>query len=706
MAYQIRVNCDCGKILKIPEKYAGKRGRCPNCGKKIAIPSMEDLQDNIQKPPTEEGPSTNEDRNCPTCGAYIRPGDSICVSCHTNLSTGEWDSEGLAIPENSSRKYHFLGSVLVLGSLVLVAGILLVYNFFIKSSPTTSVVESKPVLHEANEDKAAFQAILAMPEKTADEIFSKMTQIQTFLESKMGKLPLWEMHNLYLALCQEKEAEEAFQRLKTQNIVERYLVLDKLIRKYNITKYAKETLVPELKKLEEEVVLLSQRQVEELEKLSQDPESKELTIKAVAWLQKMLSVSLPLEGVTKEAEKLAQIVKTYEERLLTTPTKEEPIAQTNPAVKDEWSVIKKEFQAFLPKYRNYQKSWNFHKALTEMQTIVQKAQPYQEKAGEEADFIKMENLLEEAKLLAQAWDYIIEGTQALKGKEETLVFIKGSAPMMAKVVKYQEGKVFIEGSNRGQENEKQQTAVAIKDLTPHFLGVLATKNNAKNPDVYVALAAFYYIINEEAECRESVQNALKYGSTHKRLDEYQKWASGLLTERKEREAEKARLKEEEIARQKGLAEEARMEKLRRKAWDIVKKVLQEYRLHNEKEVLEALYTLKIEVGDKASGRDELVKIHYIVKKEEGQGLKEMASNSFEYCPPCRNSAVIKCPECKGKGFIEGKTITLSGEKDIKYKQPDKPCHRCNGKTEIDCPDCREKRHDRKYQMIKDYYNNF
>jgi len=34
----IRFSCTCGKRLKMPEEYAGKSGKCPNCKKQIQVP--------------------------------------------------------------------------------------------------------------------------------------------------------------------------------------------------------------------------------------------------------------------------------------------------------------------------------------------------------------------------------------------------------------------------------------------------------------------------------------------------------------------------------------------------------------------------------------------------------------------------------------------------------------------------------------------
>ena len=36
----IRFNCVCGKKIKVPNSYAGKKGRCPKCREVLIIPAM------------------------------------------------------------------------------------------------------------------------------------------------------------------------------------------------------------------------------------------------------------------------------------------------------------------------------------------------------------------------------------------------------------------------------------------------------------------------------------------------------------------------------------------------------------------------------------------------------------------------------------------------------------------------------------------
>ena len=47
----LNVKCNCGKMLKVPEAMAGKRGRCPACNGVVAIPSEADIPDAVPVDP-------------------------------------------------------------------------------------------------------------------------------------------------------------------------------------------------------------------------------------------------------------------------------------------------------------------------------------------------------------------------------------------------------------------------------------------------------------------------------------------------------------------------------------------------------------------------------------------------------------------------------------------------------------------------------
>jgi len=56
----IEVTCPCGRVLKAPEQYAGRKGRCKGCGAVLMIPAQAELGDPDHgggEPPEPQGPA-------------------------------------------------------------------------------------------------------------------------------------------------------------------------------------------------------------------------------------------------------------------------------------------------------------------------------------------------------------------------------------------------------------------------------------------------------------------------------------------------------------------------------------------------------------------------------------------------------------------------------------------------------------------------
>ncbi|WP_146529649.1 hypothetical protein [Novipirellula artificiosorum] len=92
----IRLNCQCGKTLNIPDNLAGKAVKCPGCATVLKVPaakataspaaapgvdSLDDLFD-------EEGFSDQVAAVCPACRAEMRAGAVLCTKCGFNKETG------------------------------------------------------------------------------------------------------------------------------------------------------------------------------------------------------------------------------------------------------------------------------------------------------------------------------------------------------------------------------------------------------------------------------------------------------------------------------------------------------------------------------------------------------------------------------------------------------------------------------------------
>jgi len=122
----IRVTCQCGVNLNIPDAMAGKSAKSPKCGKSITIPRL-NVSGGSPKTPSNQSPSSKTStlttpstqasnspttkpagpagaleqlfvdagldkqpaQKCPSCKTEIVPGAALCVACGLNLTTGE-----------------------------------------------------------------------------------------------------------------------------------------------------------------------------------------------------------------------------------------------------------------------------------------------------------------------------------------------------------------------------------------------------------------------------------------------------------------------------------------------------------------------------------------------------------------------------------------------------------------------------------------
>lgn len=110
----IRVTCQCGQSLSVPDNLAGKSGKCPKCQQSIRIPASGAEAGAASKPnapqqqqvkaspaslqPTQQGTMAGlldaaglvqkKGVFCPDCDQPSRPGAVICTHCGFNFSEG------------------------------------------------------------------------------------------------------------------------------------------------------------------------------------------------------------------------------------------------------------------------------------------------------------------------------------------------------------------------------------------------------------------------------------------------------------------------------------------------------------------------------------------------------------------------------------------------------------------------------------------
>lgn len=75
----IAFRCACGTPLKVKDALAGKKVKCPKCGKSLAVPEpADDADDEIV-----------DVRDCPSCGEALASDAVICIGCGHDFRTGQ-----------------------------------------------------------------------------------------------------------------------------------------------------------------------------------------------------------------------------------------------------------------------------------------------------------------------------------------------------------------------------------------------------------------------------------------------------------------------------------------------------------------------------------------------------------------------------------------------------------------------------------------
>lgn len=78
----IAVTCDnCGKSLKVPDKMAGKKAKCPKCEAAIPVPGGDGKSGASAR--------TSAAKACPECDRPMQKDDVFCVGCGLDTRTGK-----------------------------------------------------------------------------------------------------------------------------------------------------------------------------------------------------------------------------------------------------------------------------------------------------------------------------------------------------------------------------------------------------------------------------------------------------------------------------------------------------------------------------------------------------------------------------------------------------------------------------------------
>ncbi len=136
----IEFSCDCGKLIRVAEQFAGRRAKCPACGRPLTIPQPEPSVDEIDGDllyeaigGTPDDPVPQEQVTCPNCQHKMSPNDVICSHCgynriakaHVQLAQAEQDANKKKKREPGAPVFSLAGMDFGIVKLVIVLALII-----------------------------------------------------------------------------------------------------------------------------------------------------------------------------------------------------------------------------------------------------------------------------------------------------------------------------------------------------------------------------------------------------------------------------------------------------------------------------------------------------------------------------------------------------------------------------------------------------
>ena len=88
----IKFNCSCGREMNVKDSLAGKKGKCPACGKIVEVPALGEEEAAPVEAPAVVAPSPAPEvrtKPCQHCRKPIPVDAVFCTHCGTHLRTGK-----------------------------------------------------------------------------------------------------------------------------------------------------------------------------------------------------------------------------------------------------------------------------------------------------------------------------------------------------------------------------------------------------------------------------------------------------------------------------------------------------------------------------------------------------------------------------------------------------------------------------------------
>ncbi len=182
----IRFRCDhCGAKIKVPDRYAGRKGKCPTCQKAVVVPTAQ--KDAVRE--TRKATitcsmcaqtieraldSTDQFVECPACGSVLDASSgevgSVPESPGSSEADEDQDEESVAAPEPTAGRFD--RRLIVLGGVVIVVAVaaVIAVSWIFRSSGTTRAEPpaTRPPSSDMVEDEIPAEMVPEEPQPTEE----------------------------------------------------------------------------------------------------------------------------------------------------------------------------------------------------------------------------------------------------------------------------------------------------------------------------------------------------------------------------------------------------------------------------------------------------------------------------------------------------------------------------------------------------------
>lgn len=440
---KILVRCSCGKILKVLKQYAGKQGRCPQCGQILKIPE----QSEVTKEPAKV---------CPACGAYLGPQDKVCISCHTDINTGEWQMV------DKKRTHRFTPQNVIqygIAAYILFSAVLLFYL----------LLHAKPKHEESND-----VAWKIKPEQL--QLIQKQYDV---LEQKIAreKNPFrrWQELSLYAAVSQENSPR--FQK--------------------------------KLEQVDQQILEFLRASVGELSQLIEEKRLEEILTRTTPRLLRMLSEGSELPSAESK-QVWESLLRLYQQLTI----EKTPQASLNLAERDVvWlEYYRKQFPDYLSRFQQWMNLRRYDAAQQELENLWEALHGLENISPQDALIISVRRKLKEVQAVKTLFSVASEEAKTSIGEYKSLL-LKNGNKIQGKIV--YGGGGHLELDTGKQENQR----VALKELSAQDIVAFAlSKKNNKYFAEYAGI--FYYYERMPVLAKKSFMQASEYGADNSEIKHY------------------------------------------------------------------------------------------------------------------------------------------------------------------------------------------